>query len=77
MYDTNKDGCIDFKEYMIVVYTMLHGSPEERLNLMFRVFDINNHGYISYQEIYVIGKKIFLIKKHIFNYLLILGYFKF
>ena len=60
MYDTNKDGSIDFKEYMIIVYTMMNGSPEERLKLMFQIFDVNNDGSVSYEEIYVIGEEIFI-----------------
>ena len=68
MYDTNKDGSIDFKEYMIIAYTMMNGSPEERLNLMFPLFDINNDGLVSYEEIYVIGKVDNTnIMKHKFN----------
>ena len=64
MYDTNKDGSIDFKEYMIIVYTMMNGSPEERLKLMFQIFDVNNDGSVSYEEIYVIGEEIFIIIIH-------------
>ena len=71
MYDTNKDGTIDFKEYMIIAYTMMNGSPEERLNLMFPLFDINNDGLVSYEEIYVIGKDNTSIMKHKFNSLLV------
>ena len=72
MYDTNKDGSIDFKEYMISVYNMMNGSPEERLNLMFPLFDMNNDGLVSYEEIYVIGKDNTSIMKHKFNSLLCL-----
>ena len=61
MYDTNRDGSIDFKEFMIVMHAMNNGSPEEKLDLMFRVFDINNDGSVSYEEIYQIGKGIFII----------------
>merc|ERR1712051_1143388 len=42
MYDSNKDGHIDFREFMIVLYIMSNGSPEENLKQIFRVFDINN-----------------------------------
>jgi len=47
MYDSNKDGHIDFREFMIVLYIMSNGSPEENLKQIFRVFDINNDGTIS------------------------------
>merc|ERR1719244_963484 len=35
MYDTNKDGHIDFREFMIVLYVMSNGSPEENLKQIF------------------------------------------
>ena len=68
MYDANKDGSIDFKEYMIIVYKMVNGSPEERLNLMFPIFDTNNDGLVSYEEIFSIGKDNTKIMKHKFTY---------
>merc|ERR1711874_406011 len=50
MYDTNQDGHIDFREFMIVLYIMSNGSPEENLKQIFRVFDINNDGRINLAE---------------------------
>merc|ERR1719347_1960573 len=50
MYDTNQDGHIDFREFMIVLYIMSNGSPEENLKQIFRVFDINNDGKINFVE---------------------------
>jgi len=47
MYDSNKDGHIDFREFMIVLYIMSNGTPEENLKQIFRVFDINNDGTIT------------------------------
>merc|ERR1711975_82608 len=59
MYDTNKDGHIDFREFMIVLYVMSNGSPEENLKQIFRVFDINNDGSISLKELQKIVKDLF------------------
>merc|ERR1711963_886182 len=59
MYDTNKDGHIDFREFMIVLYVMSNGSPEENLKQIFRVFDINNDGSISLKELQRIVKDLF------------------
>jgi len=56
MYDSNKDGHIDFREFMIVLYIMSNGSPEENLKQIFRVFDINNDGTITLKVRY--NKKI-------------------
>jgi Ca2+-binding EF-hand superfamily protein len=59
MYDTNNDGHIDFREFMIVLYIMSSGSPEENLQQIFRVFDINNDGAISLKELKRIVKDLF------------------
>merc|ERR1712241_1335752 len=59
MYDTNKDGHIDFREFMIVLYIMSNGTPEENLKQIFRVFDINNDGAISLKELQRIVKDLF------------------
>ena len=42
-----QDGHIDFREFMIVLYIMSNGTPEENLKQIFRVFDINNDGKIT------------------------------
>merc|ERR1712117_884215 len=60
MYDTNKDGHIDFREFMIVLYIMSNGTPEENLKQIFRVFDINN-GTITLKELQKIVRDLFLL----------------
>merc|ERR1712079_566989 len=59
MYDTNKDGHIDFREFMIVLYIMSNGTPQENLKQIFKVFDINNDGFISLKELQRIVKDLF------------------
>jgi len=61
MYDTNKDGHIDFREFMIVLYIMSNGTPEENLKQIFRVFDINNDGTITLKELQKIVRDLFLL----------------
>ena len=56
MYDTNNDGYIDFKEFMIVLYTLSKGTPEQNLEQIFRVFDIDNDQKISKDEMKKIVK---------------------
>jgi len=64
MYDSNGDGHIDFREFMIVLYVMSSGSPEENLKQIFRVFDINNDKTVSQKELERIVKDLFhLFKK--------------
>ena len=50
IYDTNMDGFIDFKEFMMALYVMSSGSSEENLKQIFRVFDINSDGTIDVEE---------------------------
>ena len=38
MYDTNGDGHIDFREFMIVLYIMSNGTPEENLKQVTKNF---------------------------------------
>jgi len=64
MYDTNEDGYIDFREFMIVLYTFSNGTPEENLNQMFRVFDINSDGSVSLKELLRIVKALHILFKN-------------
>ena len=50
IYDTNKDGLIDFEEFMLVFHVMADGSNEEVLRMIFRVFDVNCDRTISRKE---------------------------
>ena len=50
IYDTDGDGTIDFKEFMIVFYIMSEGSEEDVLGGIFRVFDIDGNGSICLDE---------------------------
>ena len=59
MYDKNGDGHIDFREFMIVLYVMSDGTPEENLKQIFRIFDINNDGSISQEELRCLVKDLF------------------
>ena len=50
MYDTNNDNHIDFREFMMVLYILSKGTPEQNLEQIFRIFDINNDHEISRSE---------------------------
>ena len=36
IYDPDGDGTIDFKEFMVVLYTITNGTPEDKLRNIFR-----------------------------------------
>jgi len=59
MYDKNGDGHIDFREFMVVLYVMSNGSPEENLKQIFRIFDINNDNTVSQKELSRLVKDLF------------------
>ena len=54
-----QDGHIDFREFMIVLYIMSNGTPQDNLKQIFKVFDINNDGFISLKELQRIVKDLF------------------
>ena len=64
MYDTNSDGYIDFKEFMVILYIMSAGTPEQNLEQIFRIFDINGDGTISYKEMRKIVTDLFQLMSH-------------
>ena len=35
MYDSNGDNVIDFKEYFMMLYTSIDGTPEQKLKKVF------------------------------------------
>ena len=59
MYDSNGDGYVDFREFMIVLYVMSNGTQEENLKQIFQVFDINNDGTVSQKELERVVKDLF------------------
>ena len=61
MYDKNDDGHIDFKEFMMVLYVMSNGTPEENLRKIFRIFDMNSDGLLSKQELTRIVKDLYML----------------
>jgi len=58
MYDTNGDGSVDFKEYVLGLDILTNGTPEQNLKQIFRLLDINNDGKINMKELKKILKDI-------------------
>ena len=50
IFDKDGDGSIDFKEFMVLLYIMSAGTPEQNLEQIFRIFDIDGDGTITWKE---------------------------
>jgi Ca2+-binding EF-hand superfamily protein len=49
-FDTNTDGNIQFDEFIRGMSVMTRGSPDEKLEFAFRLYDLDNDGYITKVE---------------------------
>jgi len=55
--DKNKDGNISFLEFVQGLNSLSAGSShEEKLRFAFQIYDINNDGYISNGELFIVLK---------------------
>merc|ERR1712088_959258 len=51
IYDTNLDGEVDFREFMLALCVMRTGTAEENLKQIFRAFDVNSDGKVERSEL--------------------------
>merc|ERR1719318_854076 len=49
-FDTDKNGVIDFKEFLLSIDVNSSGSPEEKLNWAFSMYDVDGNGWIDLEE---------------------------
>jgi len=63
VYDKDNNGFIDFVEFMVVYQIMADGKPEDVLRQIFRVFDVNQDGYISPGEMKRLVRDMMLLIK--------------
>ena len=63
MYDTNGDGSVDFKEFILALDILNNGTPKQNLKQIFRVLDTNNEEKIHVMELVEVVRDIFELAK--------------
>ncbi|XP_072917167.1 calsenilin-like isoform X1 [Hemitrygon akajei] len=58
-FDTDKSGAIRFEDFVIGLSVLLRGTMNEKLIWAFNLYDINNDGYITKEEMLVIVQSIY------------------
>merc|ERR1711962_676596 len=58
-FDSDKNGFIDFKEFLLAIDVTSSGSPEEKLNWAFSMYDMDGNGFIDLPEMTKIVRSIY------------------
>merc|ERR1719204_1536123 len=49
-FDSDKNGFVDFKEFLLAIDVTSSGTPEEKLNWAFSMYDVDGNGWIDLLE---------------------------
>ena len=50
-FDSDRNGFIDFKEFLLAMDVTSSGTPEDKLSMFFGLFDIDGNGWIDEEEL--------------------------
>jgi Ca2+-binding EF-hand superfamily protein len=59
VFDSDNSGLIDFKRFAVARSVTSSGKMEDKLDLAFKLYDINGDGKISYNEVLAIVEAIY------------------
>merc|ERR1711892_11661 len=60
-FDTDKNGFVDFKEFLLAIDVTSSGTPEEKLNCAFSMYDVDGNGGIDLVEMTSLVQSIYQV----------------
>ena len=61
-FNTSKSGFMTFVEFLVAVHVMNKGSPEEKLRWTFKLYDVNEDGLLTLDEVIQVFQTIFTLR---------------